>query len=138
MTFAYLFRFLVLSCPNTATPQTPQVTKQQTTSDASHIRIILNDAVVSLTGIEGCPEQKDGLCPLHTFIKSQKKLIEGADWEWTCCGNWTIPEGNRWTTVTGDPPVKPAHAHADCASSESRVNQVNREEAGVRQVWGFE
>lgn len=74
--------------------------------DDTQVRIILNDGVVALTGIEGCPEQKDGMCPQETFIKSQKKLVEGSDWEWACHGNWSVPEGDRWRTMTGDPPSK--------------------------------
>ncbi|PVG01496.1 phosphoglycerate mutase-like protein [Serendipita vermifera] len=75
-------------------------------SSSTQIRIILNDGVVSMTGVEGCPEQKDGMCPLDTFIAAQKKLVEGSDWDWTCHGNWTVPEGDAWHTTTGDPPAR--------------------------------
>ncbi|KAG8816240.1 hypothetical protein FRC18_001111 [Serendipita sp. 400] len=72
----------------------------------TQLRIILNDGVVALTGIEGCHHQKDGMCPVTTFIKAQKKLVEGSDWQWTCHGNWTVPEGDAWQTITGDPPTR--------------------------------
>lgn len=78
-------------------------------SSSQRIRVILNDGVVSLTGIEGCPTQKDGLCAVDTFVSAQKKLVsaqkklvEGADWGWTCHGNWTVSEGDAWRTTTGD------------------------------------
>ncbi|KAG8816269.1 hypothetical protein FRC17_000379 [Serendipita sp. 399] len=74
----------------------------------TQIRIILNDGVVALTGVEGCPHQKDGMCPLSTFIETQTKLVEGSDWDWTCHGNWTVPEGDAWRTLTGDPPARPS------------------------------
>lgn len=92
----------VLSCPSSG-----QHSSSSASSTANQIRVILNDAVVSLTGIEGCHSQKDGLCPLDKFIKSQKKLVERSDWEWTCYGNWSVPEGDAWHTVTGDPPGRP-------------------------------
>jgi hypothetical protein len=75
-------------------------------SSGTQIRVILNDGVVAMTGVEGCPEQKDGMCPLDTFITAQKKLVETSDWDWTCHGNWTVPEGDAWHTTTGDPPAK--------------------------------
>jgi hypothetical protein len=77
-------------------------------SSTSQIRVILNDAVVPLTGVEGCPDQRDGLCPMEKFIKAQKKLLESVDWDWACHGDWTIPEGDAWQTTTGDPPQKGA------------------------------
>ncbi|KIM23174.1 hypothetical protein M408DRAFT_332472 [Serendipita vermifera MAFF 305830] len=91
--FASNVQFQLLQCP-------------AVDSDATQIRVILNDAVVSLTGISGCPEQKDGLCPVDKFVEAQQKLVEGSDWDWTCHGNWTVPEGDAWSTVTGDPPAK--------------------------------
>lgn len=84
-------RLSVLSC--SATPE-------------KQIRILLNDAVTPLTGIKGCPEQKDGMCPLSTFVLSQQQLALETDWEWGCHGNWEVPEGPKWTTTTGDPPKR--------------------------------
>lgn len=90
---------LVLSCPASSTGSS--------TSSADHIRFILNDAVVSLTGIEDCSYQVDGLCPLDDFKRGIKKLIEASDWDWTCHGDWSVPAGDAWKTVTGEPPAKP-------------------------------
>lgn len=73
----------------------------------AQIRVVVNDGVVPLTGIEGCPENKDGLCPVDTFVAAQKKIIAETDWNWSCYGNWTLPAGNAWTTTTGDAPKPP-------------------------------
>ncbi|KAF8987370.1 histidine phosphatase superfamily [Cyathus striatus] len=68
------------------------------------IRVIINDGVAPLTGIRGCKEDDQGMCPLSIFISAQRELIASADWEYGCNGNWTIPEGTKWETVTGDFP----------------------------------
>lgn len=80
---------VVLSCTSVPDPQ---------------IRIIINDGVAPLTGIKGCPEQQDGMCPLATFVDAQKELIQTTDWVHDCYGNWTIPPGRDWETTTGDAP----------------------------------
>ncbi|KZT30677.1 phosphoglycerate mutase-like protein [Neolentinus lepideus HHB14362 ss-1] len=67
----------VLSCP---------------ASDVStHIRWILNDAVVPLTGLKGCPEDKNGLCPLSTFITGMNERIAEIDYNFDCYANYTVP-----------------------------------------------
>jgi hypothetical protein len=68
------------------------------------IRIILNDGVTPLTGIKGCPKQKDGMCPLDRFVTAQKEIIAKTDWAYTCHGDWQIPDG--WQTTTGEPPQR--------------------------------
>ncbi|KAF7298396.1 AB hydrolase-1 domain-containing protein [Mycena kentingensis (nom. inval.)] len=85
--FATNVHFQLLECTSTPDPQ---------------IRVIVNDGAVPLTGIEGCPAQKDGMCPVATFVKSQKKIIGETSWEYDCHGDWTIPDG--WDTTTGDTP----------------------------------
>jgi hypothetical protein len=52
----------VLSCPAKSAQPT-------------HIRWILNDAVLPMTGVKGCGHDKDGLCELDTFISSTKARI---------------------------------------------------------------
>lgn len=69
------------------------------------IRIIVNDGVVPLTSIKNCPEQKDGLCPVATFVEAMKEMIKDTDWEWACHGDWEVPEGDAWHTTTGYPPL---------------------------------
>ncbi|KAG6819805.1 hypothetical protein H0H93_008500 [Arthromyces matolae] len=72
------------------------------------IRIIINDGVTPLTGINGCPEQQDGMCPVDTFVKAQKELLLETDWKYDCYGDWTVPEGPAWNTTRGSPPA-PRH-----------------------------
>ncbi|KAF7296481.1 AB hydrolase-1 domain-containing protein [Mycena chlorophos] len=85
--FATNVHFQLLECTSVPDPQ---------------IRVVVNDGPVPLTGIEGCPTQKDGMCPVDTFVKAQKKIIGETDWAYDCHGDWTIPEG--WETTTGDTP----------------------------------
>ncbi|KAF9002167.1 histidine phosphatase superfamily [Cyathus striatus] len=87
--FATNVQFQLLECTSLPGPQ---------------IRVIINDGVTPLTGIRGCPKQKDGMCPVDTFVAAQKEIIGKTDWVYGCYGNWTVPEGDAWTTVTGDPP----------------------------------
>lgn len=79
----------VLSCTSVPDPQ---------------IRIIINDGVVPLTGINGCPDQHDGMCPVATFVEAQKEIIQTTDWTHSCYGDWTVPPGTEWNTTTGDSP----------------------------------
>ncbi|KAI0316795.1 phosphoglycerate mutase-like protein [Amylostereum chailletii] len=72
--------------------------------EGEQIRVIINDAVAPLTGIEGCPSDKDGMCPVSTFVAAQKKIIANTDWNWACHGDWNVPAGHEWSTVTGDAP----------------------------------
>jgi len=92
--FATNVQFQLLSCPTTHTAQSHDPA-------TSHIRIVVNDGPVPLTGIRGCPPSPSGLCPLTTFIEAQKVTIQDVDWEWGCSGNWEVPEGNAWETVGG-------------------------------------
>ena len=47
------------------------------------------------------------MCPVETFVKAQREMLESVDWDWSCYGDWTIPEGDKWETHSGDPPSKP-------------------------------
>ncbi|KIO21315.1 hypothetical protein M407DRAFT_218939 [Tulasnella calospora MUT 4182] len=89
--FGTNMQFQLLSCDSTPGDQ---------------IRIIINDGVTPLTGIEGCPQNKHGLCPVDTFVRSQKKIIAETDWEWGCCGDWDVLPGTGWNTTTGDVPSR--------------------------------
>ncbi|KAL1743624.1 histidine phosphatase superfamily [Schizophyllum fasciatum] len=68
------------------------------------IRVIVNDGAVPLVGVGHCPEQKDGMCPVGTFVAAQKKIIAETDWNYDCLGDWTVPPGSEWNTTTGDAP----------------------------------
>ncbi|KAF8061714.1 histidine phosphatase superfamily [Lyophyllum atratum] len=87
--FATNIQFQLLECTSVPGPQ---------------IRVIINDGVTPLTGIKGCPEQRDGMCPVDTFVAAQKALIAETDWTYDCYGNWTLPDGPAWNTTTGSPP----------------------------------
>lgn len=75
-----------------------------TSVPGQQIRIIINDGVTPLTGIKGCPEQRDGMCPVNAFVAAQKELIAETDWMYECHGGWTVPQGPTWNTTTGSPP----------------------------------
>jgi len=75
-----------------------------TSTPGEQIRVIVNDGVAPLTGVRGCPEQKDGMCSVDTFVKAQQEIIAQTDWEYGCHGDWTLPEGDAWETVTGEAP----------------------------------
>ncbi|PIL30835.1 hypothetical protein GSI_07003 [Ganoderma sinense ZZ0214-1] len=89
--FATNIQFQLLSCESHADPQ---------------IRIIINDGVVPLTGIRGCPEDKDGKCPVPAFVEAQRDIIARTDWNWACHGDWHVPSGPAWNTTTGDAPQR--------------------------------
>ncbi|KAF7968230.1 hypothetical protein HWV62_31613 [Athelia sp. TMB] len=63
--------------------------------EATHIRWILNDAVLPLTGMKGCKEDKDGLCELSTFISAMKARIGEVDFNFDCNGNYTVPQPDK-------------------------------------------
>lgn len=79
---------------HTATPTS--TTKVTAETDASHhdsatsaesqryVRIILNDAPVPLTGINGCKRNDDGLCSLDSFVSSMHTLIGEVDFYKAC------------------------------------------------------
>ncbi|KAG1837949.1 histidine phosphatase superfamily [Suillus tomentosus] len=67
----------VLSCPATEEP--------------THIRFLLNDAVVPLTGIHGCTEDSNGLCALPSFISGMHERIGQIDFAHDCFANYTMP-----------------------------------------------
>jgi hypothetical protein len=84
--------FIVLSCSSKPSPQ---------------IRILINDGVSPLSSLSGCGEDPDGLCDVESFIEAQKTQIREADFSWGCKGDWSVPEGEAWETVNGEPPAKP-------------------------------
>ncbi|KAF9523617.1 histidine phosphatase superfamily [Crepidotus variabilis] len=72
----------VLSCPSPSA----------NSSEATHIRWILNDAVLPLTGVKGCETNKDGLCEIGTYITGLKQRIAEVDFKYDCFANYTVPE----------------------------------------------
>ena len=79
----------VLSCPESDEP--------------THIRFILNDGVVPLTGVRGCRFDANGLCSLDTFIKGMKERIEEIDFAFDCFANYTL--SNPAGILDGRPPA---------------------------------
>ncbi|KAF7288319.1 Acid phosphatase [Mycena chlorophos] len=78
----------VLSCPaKTASSPAQGIS----TSSPTHIRWLLNDAVVPLTGIKDCPESDEGLCPFGTFVKGMQQRLEEIDFFEGCFGNYSVP-----------------------------------------------
>jgi len=38
------------------------------------------------------------LCPVETFVKAQRDMLESVDWDWSCYGDWSIPEADKWAS----------------------------------------
>ncbi|TFK77210.1 phosphoglycerate mutase-like protein [Pluteus cervinus] len=74
----------VLSCSSSNTP--------------THIRWIINDAVVPLTGVNGCKADPNGLCDFNTFIAAMKQRIQEVDFSFDCFANITVPNPDQITT----------------------------------------
>lgn len=72
-------------------------------NEPTHIRFILNDGVVPLTGIKGCKADKNGLCELGPFITAMRERIGEIDWAFDCLANYTVP--NPAGIVDGRPPA---------------------------------
>ncbi|KAI5121931.1 hypothetical protein M0805_000260 [Coniferiporia weirii] len=79
----------VLSCP--------------ASTSTSYFRWLLNDAVVPLTGMTACPEDKDGLCPLDTYVAALQTRLGEVDFDFDCFGNYTVPNPDLITD--GRPPA---------------------------------
>ncbi|KAF4623104.1 hypothetical protein D9613_002089 [Agrocybe pediades] len=75
-----------------ATNLVGQVLSCPASEKSTHIRWILNDGVLPMTGIKGCKPNQDGLCDLDAFIAGMKTRIEEVDFAFDCFGNYTIPE----------------------------------------------
>lgn len=70
--------------------------------------MIVNDGPVPLSPLKYCPDEtKYGMCPVDKFVSSLKEIIRTTDFAWACLGDYTIPDGDAWQTVTGEPPQKP-------------------------------
>ncbi|KAJ3558533.1 hypothetical protein NM688_g871 [Phlebia brevispora] len=77
----------VLECPESS----------KSSKKVSYMRWLLNDGVVPLTGISHCAEHpnKDGLCPLDSFIAGMQDLIAAENWSFDCNGNYTVGVPNN-------------------------------------------
>ncbi|KAJ6621036.1 histidine phosphatase superfamily [Mycena sp. CBHHK59/15] len=75
----------VLSCPSPSSHSTTASTTP------THIRWLLNDAAVPLTGIKGCTHSPDGLCTFDAFVKGMQQRVEEVDFAFGCFGNYSVP-----------------------------------------------
>lgn len=66
-----------------------------------YVRIILNDAPVPLTGINGCKENDDGLCEFDSFVSSMHTLIGEVDHAYACTAEY------EWDEVVNGAPPRP-------------------------------
>nr|GAT44528.1 acid phosphatase [Mycena chlorophos] len=80
----------MLSCP-ASSKSASSPAEGISTSAPTHVRWLLNDAVVPLTGIKDCPESADGLCPFDTFVKGMQQRLEEIDFFEGCFGNYSAP-----------------------------------------------
>jgi len=91
--FATNVQFQLLSCADPSLTSTEQ------------IRVIVNDGVVPLSPLKGCPEDsKYGMCSVDGFVESMKEIISELDWNWYCHEKWSLPNGDKWQTVDGTVP----------------------------------
>ncbi|KAJ9111687.1 hypothetical protein QFC19_001046 [Naganishia cerealis] len=70
--FATNMQFQILACGDS------------TDDEPTHIRLILNDGVVPLTGLRGCPEDEDGKCPIDVFVAALKEIISEVSFSQEC------------------------------------------------------
>ena len=50
---------------------------------------MLNDAVQSLEGLNGCPFEDDGLCPLDKFENALEEIRNELDFDSVCHGKYS-------------------------------------------------
>ncbi|KAL5514623.1 hypothetical protein ACEPAG_1939 [Sanghuangporus baumii] len=89
----------VMTCPSSSSSSSSQSQQNE-----KQIRWLLNDAVLPLTGIAGCPEDANGLCPLDTFVSAMQTRLAEVDFAFDCNGNYTVPDPDLITD--GRPPVE--------------------------------
>ncbi|KXN83924.1 3-phytase A [Leucoagaricus sp. SymC.cos] len=63
--------------------------------EPTHIRWILNDGVLPLTGINGCNHDKNGMCEFGAFIDGMKQRMEEVDYDFACRGDYEYPNPNH-------------------------------------------
>lgn len=65
-------------------PEAEEPPSDDATERSRFVRIILNDAPVPLTGINGCKKDADGLCDFDAFVSSMHTLIGETDHAHAC------------------------------------------------------
>lgn len=63
--------------------------------------------------MKGCPKNKDGLCPLSTFVRALQQRNAEIDYNYACNGNYsyTVPKGGGGIS-NGLPPKKSSNSTA--------------------------
>ncbi|KAI0266664.1 phosphoglycerate mutase-like protein [Gloeopeniophorella convolvens] len=74
-----------------ATTLVAQILSCPASSEPTHVRWILNDAVVPLTGVRGCKADKNGLCEIGAYINGTQARIAEVDYQFDCFANYTVP-----------------------------------------------
>ncbi|TFY65739.1 hypothetical protein EVG20_g5356 [Dentipellis fragilis] len=74
-----------------ATRLVGQVLSCHADDEPTHIRFMLNDAVLPMTGIKGCKANKHGLCAFDDFITGMQARVDEIDFQFDCFANYTIP-----------------------------------------------
>ncbi|KAA1471725.1 phosphoglycerate mutase-like protein [Dentipellis sp. KUC8613] len=75
-----------------ATRLVGQVLSCHDSDEPTHIRFMLNDAVLPMTGLKGCKANKHGLCAFDNFIAGMQARVDEIDYQFDCFANYTIPE----------------------------------------------
>lgn len=71
-------------------------------SPSRYIRWLLNDGVLPLDGVQGCPQNRDGLCALSTWVDGMKDRISSIDFRYDCFAEYEASD----QIVNGRPPHK--------------------------------
>lgn len=67
-----------------------------------YIRWVLNDGVLPLTGVRGCPQDQDGLCPLETWLGAMRERTKSIDFHYDCFADYEASD----KIINGRPPHK--------------------------------
>ncbi|KAJ9106890.1 hypothetical protein QFC20_003898 [Naganishia adeliensis] len=89
--FATNMQFQVLACGDSSS------------DEPTHIRLILNDGVVPLTGLRGCPDDEEGKCPIDVFVGALKDIIGEVDFAQECGLQGSKDLDYSLETVNGSP-----------------------------------
>ncbi|KAJ7288860.1 hypothetical protein C8J57DRAFT_1495124 [Mycena rebaudengoi] len=68
-----------------------QQSSKSTPKNPTHIRWLLNNAAVPVSGIKGCTPNADGLCAFSTFVEGMKQCLREVDFQVGCFANYMVP-----------------------------------------------
>lgn len=58
-----------------------QIDCERNDKTESLVRLLLNEAIIDLHQLRGCPSRPDGMCPYNDFIAATSSRNEWADWQ---------------------------------------------------------